>query len=66
MNHKEMRLTYEKKMRDEYDYTQKRAQQERFSENQEDFVWATELQKVISPYQAGRDTSGFSPDRKEL
>jgi hypothetical protein len=44
-----------------YDYSQRRTQQQRFSDQQDDFIWETEIRKVLSPYWAARsDTSGFT------
>jgi hypothetical protein len=37
-----------------YDYSQKRLQQVRFSERLEDFIWESEIKKVLSPYWALR------------
>ena len=44
-----------------YDYSQRRTQQQRFSEQQDDDVWESAIKRVLSPYWAARsDTAGFT------
>lgn len=61
MNQHNSRTSPRNKEPQGYDYSQRRTQQQRFSEQQDDFVWQTEIKKVLSPYWAARsETTGFS------
>ena len=61
MNQQNSRMSPRNKEQRGYDYSQRRTQQQRFNEQQDDFVWETEIKKVLSPYWATRsDTSGLT------